>query len=121
MFRPIATAGSCGMYCATKHAVVGMTESLFRELEGTVLKIVGYASLLGAPVDVALAREVLEGPEKRMSMTKPTNVDDIVDAVASYYGRRPRRSRRAARATKTRHASTTRTPHPTVSANAPTA
>ena len=60
-----------------------------RELEGTVLKIVGYASLLGAPVDVALAREVLEGPEKRMSMTKPTNVDDIVDAVASYYGLSP--------------------------------
>jgi NAD(P)-dependent dehydrogenase (short-subunit alcohol dehydrogenase family) len=24
-----------GMYCATKHAVVGMTESLYRELEGT--------------------------------------------------------------------------------------
>jgi chromosomal replication initiator protein len=57
-----------------------------RELEGTVLKIVGYASLLGAPVDLGLAREVLEGPEKRSSMVRPTNVDDIVDAVASYYG-----------------------------------
>jgi chromosomal replication initiator protein len=60
-----------------------------RELEGTVLKIVGYASLLGAPVDLDLAREVLEGPEKRGSGARPTSVDDIVAAVATYYGLSP--------------------------------
>ena len=31
----LVTNASLGMYCATKHAVVGMSESLYRELEGT--------------------------------------------------------------------------------------
>lgn len=31
----VATNSSLGMYCATKHAVVGLSESLYRELEGT--------------------------------------------------------------------------------------
>ena len=31
----LVTNSVLGMYCATKHAVVGMTESLYRELEGT--------------------------------------------------------------------------------------
>ena len=31
----LATNRSLGMYCTTKHAVVGLSESLYRELEGT--------------------------------------------------------------------------------------
>ena len=31
----VATNSSLGMYCATKHAVVGLSESLYRELEDT--------------------------------------------------------------------------------------
>ena len=31
----LATNGSLGMYCATKHGVVGLSESLYRELENT--------------------------------------------------------------------------------------
>jgi NAD(P)-dependent dehydrogenase (short-subunit alcohol dehydrogenase family) len=31
----LVTSAALGMYSATKHAVVGMTESLYRELEGT--------------------------------------------------------------------------------------
>jgi chromosomal replication initiator protein len=57
-----------------------------RELEGTVLKIVGYASLLGAPVDLSLAREVLEGPERRVPSGRPASVEAILEAVAEYYG-----------------------------------
>ncbi|MEO5843128.1 MAG: SDR family NAD(P)-dependent oxidoreductase [Acidimicrobiales bacterium] len=31
----LVTSSALGMYCATKHAVVGLSESLYRELEGT--------------------------------------------------------------------------------------
>lgn len=35
----LVTNPSLGMYCATKHAVVGLSESLYRELEGTGVSV----------------------------------------------------------------------------------
>ena len=44
----LVTSARLGMYCATKHAVVGMTEALYRELDGTG---VGVSVLCPSAVD----------------------------------------------------------------------
>jgi chromosomal replication initiator protein len=64
-------------------------DTSIRELEGTVLKLVGYARLLGSPVDLPLAREAVEGPAGRGVHGRPANISDIVDIVADYYGITP--------------------------------
>ena len=64
-------------------------DTSIRELEGTVLKLVGYARLLGSPVDLPLAREAVEGPAGRGLHGRPANISDIVDTVADYYGITP--------------------------------
>ena len=66
--------------------VAERSDSSIRELEGTVLKIVGYASLLGEGIDLRLAREVLEAPSARRSGGRQLAVEDIMDAVSEHYG-----------------------------------
>ncbi len=69
--------------------VAQRSDTSIRELEGTVLKIVGYASLLGAPVDLGLAREVLDGPATRLSTAKAISIEDILSTVAARYALTP--------------------------------
>ncbi|MHC4248014.1 MAG: chromosomal replication initiator protein DnaA [Planctomycetota bacterium] len=66
--------------------VAERSDSSIRELEGTVLKIVGYASLLGEAVDLGLAREVLEAPAARRAGGRQPGIEDIMDAVSEHYG-----------------------------------
>ena len=54
-----------------------------------MLKIVGYASLLGAPVDVELAQEVLDGPATRRPGGRPVSIEDILSTVTAYYSLSP--------------------------------
>jgi chromosomal replication initiator protein len=65
------------------------TDTNIRELEGAVLKIVGYASLLGAPVDLSLAEEVLAGAPSRSGAGKPISIEDILAAVSEYFSLSP--------------------------------
>jgi NAD(P)-dependent dehydrogenase (short-subunit alcohol dehydrogenase family) len=63
----LTTNSLLGMYCATKHAVVGLSESLWRELEGTgvgvsclcpeLVRTSIFASERNAPADVQLSAE----------------------------------------------------------------
>ena len=48
--------------------------------------IVGYASLLGAPIDVALADEVLAGLASGRAPQRQPAIEDIVAVVAAHYG-----------------------------------
>jgi chromosomal replication initiator protein len=65
------------------------TVTSIRELEGVVLKLVGYASLLGSPVDISLAEEVLAAPSGRRVAARPISVEDIIAAAAGYFGLTP--------------------------------
>ena len=65
--------------------VAERSDSSIRELEGTVLKIVGYASLLGETVNLALAREVLESPAARQGASRHPGIEDIMDTVSKHY------------------------------------
>lgn len=56
-----------------------------RELEGAVLKIVGYAGLLGVPVDTKLAEEVLASMASGGLPRGRVGIEDIVEAVAKHY------------------------------------
>jgi chromosomal replication initiator protein len=64
-------------------------DTSIRELEGTVLKLIGYARLLGTSVDVNLARAIVEGPGTRGPHGRPPSISDIVDLVTDYYGMAP--------------------------------
>ncbi len=66
--------------------VARRNDASIRELEGAVLKIVGYSSLLGTPIDISLAEEVLDGPSTRRAGEKPVTIEDIMSAVSDYYG-----------------------------------
>ncbi len=57
-----------------------------RELEGAVLKVIGYASLMNRPADLALAREVLRTAQKPQAVNGPVTVEKVQQAVARFYG-----------------------------------
>jgi len=62
--------------------VAERVSSSVRDLEGAIIRLVGYASLSGRPLDLELAGEVLAEP--RMRQTGPT-IDAIQEAVATAY------------------------------------
>jgi len=65
--------------------IAEQSDASIRELEGTVLKIIGYASLLGTKVDLGLVKEVLQAPSSRRGPAKPIGIEEIMSTVAEYY------------------------------------
>jgi len=59
-----------------------------RELEGAVLKTIGYASLMNRPVDLGLAREILRS-DKPAASGGPVTCERIQDVVGRWYGVTP--------------------------------
>jgi chromosomal replication initiator protein len=51
-----------------------------RELEGAVIRIIGYASLLSSPITLAVARNALVNPT-----AKPIGMPQILNCIASYF------------------------------------
>jgi chromosomal replication initiator protein len=58
-----------------------------RELEGCLLKLVAYTSLLNQPITLALARQALE--DHLNQTRKILTVSDIESSVATYFGLTP--------------------------------
>jgi chromosomal replication initiator protein len=69
------------VYIATK------TKSNVRELEGALVKLVAFSSVMGAPITLAMAQQVLKhlipGQEKRITM------DSVLRAVADQFQLQP--------------------------------
>jgi chromosomal replication initiator protein len=69
------------VYIATK------TKSNVRELEGALVKLVAYSSVMGTPITLAMAQQVLKylipGQEKRITM------DSVLRAVADQFQLQP--------------------------------
>jgi len=57
-------------------------ETNIRELEGAVVKIIGYASLMNKPIDLAIAEEALRDVLVRVRRVR---LEDVRDAVVEYY------------------------------------
>ena len=74
---------------AVMERIAASCDGSIRELEGCILKIVGYASLLGAPVDEALADEVLSGLSAGRVPQRQPSIEEILAAVADHYGLAP--------------------------------
>lgn len=56
-----------------------------RELEGAVMRLIGYASMLRRPVDMVLARQVIDGVDPQTTLPKPVQVEDIRAEVCETY------------------------------------
>ena len=80
-----------------------------RSLEGALIRIVAHQSLSGRPLDLALAREVLDQihpPADGSTSTSPPALERIRDEVARHFGVRPPElgsASRAARVAWARH------------------
>jgi chromosomal replication initiator protein len=63
------------------------TKSNVRELEGSLVKLLAYSSMTGAPITLAMAQQMLkhivQGNEKKVTL------DSILRAVADEYGLQP--------------------------------
>jgi chromosomal replication initiator protein len=66
--------------------VASVVETNIRELEGALIKVVGYASLSKRPVDLALAKEVLA--DRSAPLTSPLSIPEIQSVVARFYNRK---------------------------------
>ena len=93
----LVTSAALGMYSATKHAVVGMTESLYRELEGSGVgvhclcpnlvstKIFESERNRADPVDLKPSQTATIAPLreaiKAMGITTEKVAGDVVDAI----------------------------------------
>lgn len=65
--------------------IAGRIPQNIREIEGMIVRIIGYGSLTGQPVTLDLARSVVEetsGPRTELS------IDDILRAVCKHFGLR---------------------------------
>jgi len=77
----VPLADNVALYIATK------IKSNIRDLEGSLIRLVAYASLTGKDVTLALAQDVLRntiGSEERA-----VTIDALLKFVAEYYGVRP--------------------------------
>ena len=75
------TSAILGMYCATKHAVVGMTESLYRELEDTDIGVHCLCPNLVRTKIFQSERNRDDGVEMKASQT--ATIDVLHEAVSS--------------------------------------
>ena len=69
------------------HFIATKIKSNIRDLEGSLIRLVAYASLTGKDITVALAQDVLRsviGTDERA-----VTIDTLVKYVAEYYGVRP--------------------------------
>jgi chromosomal replication initiator protein len=57
-----------------------------RTLEGTLIRVVAYASLTGQPVTAVLAAEVIERLALRTPATAAPTIDSIQDAICKHFG-----------------------------------
>ncbi len=55
-----------------------------REMEGAVLKLIGYASLLGRAIDTGLAEEVLRGTMSAQ-LAQQVSMDEVLAAVTTHF------------------------------------
>ena len=65
------------------HMIASSIKSNIRELEGSLVKLIAYASLTGRPITTELAGEALK--DILQPQTKTVGIDDIKRAVATYY------------------------------------
>ncbi len=65
--------------------IAGKIKSNIRELEGSLIRLVAYASLKGRPIDIDLCKEVLNIEDDERVIT----IDMIQRVVADHYGLRP--------------------------------
>lgn len=61
-------------------------DSNIRELEGAVTKVLGYAQLIGRPVDVAMAHDALGTGDSGISTRTVTGVERIQEVVCEHFG-----------------------------------
>lgn len=54
-----------------------------RELEGAVIRLIGYASLTDRPITLDLAKEAMHGDSS--PLTSATTIQDVVSVVTKYY------------------------------------
>jgi chromosomal replication initiator protein len=80
-FEGISLPEDVRVYIATK------TKSNVRELEGALVKLMAYSSVMGTPITLAMAQQVLKylipGQEKRITM------DSVLRAVAEHFQMSP--------------------------------
>lgn len=65
--------------------VAGKIKSNIRELEGSLIRLIAYASLKGRPIDIELTKEALNLEEDERVIT----IEMIQRVVADHYGLRP--------------------------------
>jgi chromosomal replication initiator protein len=58
-------------------------EDCIRDLEGSVIRVLGFASLTGRKIDLRLAREVLHEKPRR---SRAVSMEEILDAVTDAFG-----------------------------------
>lgn len=63
--------------------LAGAVENNIRELEGSVIRVIGFASLTGRKIDVDLAVEI---QEERPGRRKTVTMQEIMDAVTDVFG-----------------------------------
>lgn len=56
-----------------------------RELEGLLLKLLGYASVLGRAPDAALVRDILNTGQEDRHLPKPVRIEDIQTTICRTY------------------------------------
>jgi len=66
--------------------MVASSESAnIRETEGAVIKLLGYAALMGAEIDAAVAAEVLGSGDSRVRRDRLVSLDEVQRAVADFF------------------------------------
>jgi len=59
--------------------------SNIREIEGAVIKLLGYAALMGTAIDASLAREVLGSASHRGRKERLVSLDEVQRVVAEFF------------------------------------